>query len=323
MLDSILGSLKVVALATKTDFRSVTSREVALFEGPHGWGEFSPFLEYSYEESVPWLLSAVEAAFVRPPMQIRERIQVNATMPAIDDPVEIAQILGAFDGTCVVKIKVGGDSTADLARIARVRELRPQARIRLDVNGLWSVEQAQEFLDRVGEIEYIEQPCSTLSELRELKMRTNVQIAGDEVIRKAKNPLDIELAGAIDVLMLKVAPLGGINRALEIAKHHGIPVAVSSALESAVGISHGLKLASALPELDYACGLGTGALLAVDVSELKIVDGMMQVSDVVPDPAALIKYAASSERLNWWKNRVRKVWDSGAQEIIQERGWGL
>ena len=323
MLDSILGSLKVVALATKTDFRSVTSREVALFEGPHGWGEFSPFLEYSYEESVPWLLSAVEAAFVRPPMQIRERIQVNATMPAIDDPVEIAQILGAFDGTCVVKIKVGGDSTADLARIARVRELRPQARIRLDVNGLWSVEQAQEFLDRVGEIEYIEQPCSTLSELRELKLRTNVKIAGDEVIRKAKNPLDIDLAGAIDVLMLKVAPLGGINRALEIAKHHGIPVAVSSALESAVGISHGLKLASALPELDYACGLGTGALLAVDVSELKIVDGMMQVSDVVPDPAALIKYAASSERLNWWKNRVRKVWDSGAQEIIQERGWGL
>ena len=323
MLDSILGSLKVVALATKTDFRSVTSREVALFEGPHGWGEFSPFLEYSYEESVPWLLSAVEAAFVRPPMQIRERIQVNATMPAIDDPVEIAQILGAFDGTCVVKIKVGGDSTADLARIARVRELRPQARIRLDVNGLWSVEQAQEFLDRVGEIEYIEQPCSTLSELRELKLRTNVKIAGDEVIRKAKNPLDIDLAGAIDVLMLKVAPLGGINRALEIAKHHGIPVAVSSALESAVGISHGLKLASALPELDYACGLGTGALLAVDVSELKIVDGMMQVSDVIPDPAALIKYAASSERLNWWKNRVRKVWDSGAQEIIQERGWGL
>lgn len=323
MLDSILGSLKVVALATKTDFRSVTSREVALFEGPHGWGEFSPFLEYSYEESVPWLLSAVEAAFVRPPMQIRERIQVNATMPAIDDPVEIAQILGAFDGTCVVKIKVGGDTTADLARIARVRELRPQARIRLDVNGLWSVEQAQKFLDRVGEIEYIEQPCSTLSELRELKLRTNVKIAGDEVIRKAKNPLDIDLAGAIDVLMLKVAPLGGINRALEIAKHHGIPVAVSSALESAVGISHGLKLASALPELDYACGLGTGALLAVDVSELKIVDGMMQVSDVVPDPAALIKYAASSERLNWWKNRVRKVWDSGAQEIIQERGWGL
>ena len=323
MLDSILGSLKVVALATKTDFRSVTSREVALFEGPHGWGEFSPFLEYSYEESVPWLLSAVEAAFVRPPMQIRERIQVNATMPAIDDPVEIAQILGAFDGTCVVKIKVGGDTTADLARIARVRELRPQARIRLDVNGLWSVEQAQKFLDRVGELEYIEQPCSTLSELRELKLRTNVKIAGDEVIRKAKNPLDIHLAGAIDVLMLKVAPLGGINRALEIAKHHGIPVAVSSALESAVGISHGLKLASALPELDYACGLGTGALLAVDVSELKIVDGMMQVSDVIPYPDALIKYAASSERLNWWKNRVRKVWDSGAQEIIQERGWGL
>ena len=321
MLDSILGSLKVVALATKTDFRSVTSREVALFEGPMGWGEFSPFLEYSYEESIPWFLSGIEAAYAKTPPLNRSVIEVNATMPAIDNPDEIAQILSAFHGATVVKIKVGGDTTADLARIACVRELRPDARIRIDVNGLWSVDQAHAFLDQVGEIEYVEQPCSTIQELRELKKRMAVKIAGDEIIRKAKDPFAIDLSGAIDILMLKVAPLGGINRAIEIAQHHQLPVAVSSALESAVGISHGLKLAAALPHLDFACGLGTGALLAVDVAALPIINGAIEVRDIAPDAGALIKYAASNERLNWWKNRIRMTWSAGAQVIAKERGW--
>jgi O-succinylbenzoate synthase len=321
MLDSILGSLKVVALATKTDFRSVTSREVALFEGPEGWGEFSPFLEYGYEESVPWLLSGIEAAFVKSPASMRQRIAVNATLPAIDDPAEIEKLLNSFAGSKVVKIKVGGDSEIDLARINYVRELRPDAKIRIDVNGLWSLNQAQAFLSQAGEIEYVEQPCSTIEELRELKLRTGVKIAGDEIIRKAKNPLTLDLSGAIDVVMLKVAPLGGITKALEIAHHYSLPVAVSSALESAVGISHGLKLAAAIPQLDYACGLGTGALLAVDVGELPIIDGEIELADVVPDSLALNKFAVSNERLNWWKNRIRMVWNSGAEQSVRDSGW--
>ena len=321
MLDSILGSLKVVALATKTDFRSVTSREVALFEGPMGWGEFSPFLEYSYEESVPWLVSGVEAAFVRTPTLNRNEIEVNATLPAIDDPIEIAEILGSFNGTKVVKIKVGGNLEHDLARITCVRGLRPHAKIRIDVNGLWSVDQAQSFLEQVGEIEYVEQPCFTLEELRELKLRTSVKIAGDEIIRKAKDPFNINLDGAIDILMLKVAPLGGITRAMKIAHHHGLPIAVSSALESAVGISHGLKLAAALPRIDFACGLGTGSLLAVDVAQLPIIDGRIAVRDVAPESAAVGKYAVSNERLNWWKNRIRMTWSAGAETIVHENGW--
>ncbi len=321
MLDSILGSLKVVALATKTDFRSVTSREVALFEGPMGWGEFSPFLEYSYEESVPWLVSAAEAAFAQAPTLIRKRIEINATLPAIDDPIEIAEILASFNGAKVVKIKVGASLESDLARIACVRELLPDAKIRIDVNGLWSVDQAQSFLDQVGEIEYVEQPCFTIEELRELKLRTSVKIAGDEIIRKAKDPFSIDLDGAVDILMLKVAPLGGITRAMKLAQHHGLPIAVSSALESAVGISHGIKLAAALPRLDFACGLGTGSLLAVDVAELPIIDGTIAVSDVTPDSAALSKYAVSNERLNWWKNRIRMTWSAGAENIVHENGW--
>ena len=321
MLDSILGSLKVVALATKTDFRSVTSREVALFEGPMGWGEFSPFLEYSYEESVPWLLSAIEAAFVHTPIGVRSAIEVNATLPAMDDPEEIEKLLNGFEGTKVVKIKVGGEPEIDLARIACVRELRPEAKIRLDVNGLWSVNQAHAFLIQAGEIEYVEQPCSTIKELRELKLRMEIKIAGDEIIRKAKDPINLDLSGAIDIVMLKVAPLGGIAQALEIARHYSLPVAVSSALESAIGISHGLKLAAAIPELNYACGLGTGALLAVDVAELPIVDGKIEVADVTPDSLALNKFAVSNERLNWWKNRIRMTWAAGVEQKINESGW--
>lgn len=321
MLDFILGSLKVVALATKTDFRSITSREVALIEGPMGWGEFSPFLEYSHEESVPWLLSAVEAAFVTSPLPVRQRIEVNATMPAIDNHDEIKSILDAFAGAKTVKIKVGEDIEADLARIAHVRQLRPEAGIRLDVNGLWSVDQAEAFLNQVGEIEYVEQPCSTIEELRELKLRTSVKIAGDEIIRKAEDPFNVDLLGAVDILILKVAPLGGIARAIKIAEHHQLPVAVSSALESAVGISHGLKLAAALPQLQYACGLGTGALLAVDVAELAIIDGEIEVRDITPEAGALNKLAVSNERLNWWKNRIRMTWSTGAESIAKEREW--
>jgi O-succinylbenzoate synthase len=242
-------------------------------------------------------------------------------MPALDDPNEIAEILNSFTGAKTVKIKVGADIEADLARINHVRRLRPDASIRIDVNGLWSVDQACAFLDQVGEIEYVEQPCFTIEELRELKLRTDVKIAGDEVIRKAKDPFKVELSGAIDILRLKVAPLGGLTRAMEIAAHHQLPVAVSSALESAVGISHGLKLAAALPELNFACGLGTGALLAVDVAELAIIDGAIEVTDVIPDSSVLSKLATSNERLNWWKNRIRMTWSAGAQSIAEANGW--
>ena len=310
MLDSILGSLHVVALATKTDFRAVTSREVALFEGPHGWGEFSPFLEYSFEESIPWLISGIESAFVESPTLLRSEIEVNATLPAVDSPSEISEILDSFDGINVVKIKVGGDLELDLNRIACVRELRPSAKIRIDVNGLWDVDQASNFITQIGDIEYVEQPCATLEELRELKKRCSVLIAGDEIIRKAKDPMNLELEGAVDIVMLKVAPLGGIMRALEIAKHHKLPVAVSSALESAVGISHGLKLAAAIPHLDFACGLGTGSLLAVDVAHLPIRGGKIQVSNIRPEISLLHKLAVSNERLNWWKNRIRMTWSA-------------
>ena len=304
MLDLILDSLRVISLPTKVNFRGINHREVALFEGPQGWAEFSPFLEYGDSECAPWLACAIEAATVAAPTPLRSSIKVNATMPALNGESEVARILATFPGCSTVKIKVGTNHEQDLARIASVRKLQPEAKIRIDVNGLWSVDEATKFLEVCGDIEYVEQPCATIEELRELKKRINVTIVGDEILRKTNNPFEVDLQGAVDVLMLKVQPLGGIVRANKLAQHHKLPVVVSSALESAVGISYGLKLAASIPDLNYACGLATGSLLSSNVAELEINAGEIAVSNVVPSFTGL---ETSAERYEWWKNRIMRT----------------
>jgi O-succinylbenzoate synthase len=315
MLDEILASLQVLTLPTRTNFRSVTKREVALFKGPNGWGEFSPFLEYGAEEASNWLGSAIEAAFGQIPIAQRDEIEVNATLPAVDTKIDVEKILSWYPGVKVVKIKVGSDLTLDIARIENALAVNPKLKVRLDVNGGWGVKEATnsvaQIVDRFGTeiFEYIEQPVSTVEELRELQLP--IPVAGDEVIRKAKDPFAVNLNGAVDILMLKVSPLGGIERAKAIAAHHKLPVVVSSALESAVGIAHGLKLAAALTELKYACGLGTGKLLANDVADLPIVNGSMKVTTV--NPSGMLNLQAAPERRTWWENRIRdsfEVWQA-------------
>ena len=303
MLDLILDSLRVVNLPTKTNFRGINHREVALFQGPQGWAEFSPFLEYSDEESARWLACAIEAATQAPPTLYRSSLGVNATLPALNSESEIGKILAAFPGCTTIKIKVGMNEE-DLARIAMVRKLNPEAKIRIDVNGLWSVDQASKFLERCGEIEYVEQPCASVEELRELKSRVDVKIVGDEILRKSANPFEVDLQGAIDILMLKVQPLGGIKKAHALAAHHKLPVVVSSALESAIGINYGLTLAASFQELSFDCGLATGSLLASNVAELAIVDGKMQITRLEPNFDGL---ETSADRFEWWKNRIMRT----------------
>ena len=315
MLNEILASLQVLSIPTRTNFRSVTKREVALFKGPNGWGEFSPFLEYEAEEASYWLGSGIEAAFGQIPLTQRDQIEINATLPAVDTKIDVENILSWYPGAKIAKIKVGSDLTLDIARIENALAVNPNLRIRLDVNGGWTVKQATESVARIVErfgvdkFQYIEQPVATVEELRELNLP--IPVVGDEVIRKAKDPFAIDLSGAVDILMLKVSPLGGIERAKAIAAHHKLPVVVSSALESAVGISHGLKLAAALPELNYACGLGTGKLLSNDVAELPIVDGHMKVTTV--NPSGMLNLQAAPERRTWWESRIRdsfEVWQA-------------
>ena len=310
MDQSLLESMRVIALPTKTNFRGVNLREVALFQGEYGWGEFSPFLEYDFQECVPWLMSAIEAATQPRPELLRTSIRVNGTIPALDDKSEIEKIIESFPGVETFKVKVGDNLQADLVRLARVKSLRPKARLRIDVNGSWTVSQAVTHLraifENVGPLEYVEQPCATIEELRELKERliTKIPIAGDEVVRKAVDPFAINLNGAVDIVMLKVAPLGGISRARRLAEHHKLPVVVSSALESAVGIHYGLTLAATLKELEFDCGLGTGSLLAADVAHLPIENGAIRITDFEPH---FNGYEVAPDRFNWWKNRVMKT----------------
>ena len=300
----LLETLRVVALPTTTNFRGVTVREVALIHGEHGWGEFSPFLEYDDTESAPWLACAIEAATQPKPQLFRTEVAVNGTIPALNDREELERVVNSFPGVSTFKVKVGENLSEDIARINTIRSLRPNATIRIDANGLWSVDQAVSFLQSVGNIEYIEQPCATIEELRELKEQINVKIVGDEVLRKAKDPFAINLSGAVDYLMLKVQPLGGIKRAHKLAEHHNLPVVVSSALESAVGINYGLTLAASFNEMKFDCGLGTGSLLAKNVAELPIIDGKIHISDVVPNLDGL---EVAADRYKWWKNRIMRT----------------
>ena len=300
----LLESLRVVALPMKTSFRGITVREVALIKGEYGWGEFSPFLEYDDAESAPWLASAIEAATQPKPKLYRTEVAVNGTIPATNDKEELERVVNSFPGVTTFKVKVGSSADEDIARIKALRALRPNAKFRIDANGLLSVEQAVSLLQLVGDIEYIEQPCATIEELRELKKQMNVKIVGDEVLRKAKDPFAIDLSGAVDYLMLKVQPLGGIKRAHQLAAHHKLPVVVSSALESAVGINYGLTLVASFADMNFDCGLGTGSLLAKNVAELPIVNGKIAISDVVPDFEGL---DVSADRYEWWKNRIMRT----------------
>lgn len=311
MSEQLFESMCVVALPLRNKFRGVTSREVALFKGEFGWGEFSPFLEYSPEESVTWLKSAIESATTPPPVSLRKSIPVNATMPAIDSREDIARILSRFQGCSTVKIKVGSDISADIARIKAVKEIWPEAKIRIDVNGSWSVNQAlsniSKIQDLAGALQYVEQPVGSVEELRELKTALNgeVLITGDEILRKSKNPFTVDLSDAIDILMIKVSPLGGIQNALKLVDHHKLPVVVSSALESAIGISSGLKLAAALPELNFDCGLATGSLMSANLGSHEIKDGEILVKDIEPNFEGL---TVSPERYKWWQDRVMATW---------------
>jgi o-succinylbenzoate synthase len=305
-LDDILDRVHVVALPMRVRFRGITTRELALIHGPAGWGEFGAFLEYGDAEAAHWLAAALDSAYRTPPPLRRMRIDVNATVPAVD-AAQVPEILARFPGARTAKVKVaehGQILDDDVARVEAVRALVPT--VRVDANGAWTVDQAIAAAAVLAPLEYLEQPCATVDELAELRRRVDVPIAADESIRKAGDPLAVVRAGAADIAVLKVAPLGGISAMLKIAAQIDIPVVVSSALDSAVGIAVGLAAAAALPNLDHACGLGTGRLFAEDITDpVEPIDGYLPVGPVIPDPARLSALAAAPQRRQWWIDRIK------------------
>jgi len=310
--EQILGTAKVLAIPMRTKFRGLTTREVLLFEGPNGWAEWSPFTEYEDEEASIWLKAAIEWAFGDIPETNIKTIKVNATLPAVKDVQKALEPFGKFE---VVKIKVaepGQTLQDDIDRIHQIREHYPDARIRLDANGNWDIETALKIAKTIYRenipLEYLEQPVRTIAEMAELKLKLqefNIKIAADESVRKVSDPLAVAQANAADILVLKAAPLGGINNALAIAKEAGLPVVVSSALETSVGISMGVHLA-ALLNSNYASGLATAALLKEDVTETPLIpkNGEIPVGRVEVSEEKLQPLSAPAERVEWWINRL-------------------
>lgn len=314
-LEELLSGCRVVALPLVTRFRGITVREVALLRGPNGWSEFSPFTEYADPEAASWLAAAIDDGWGVEPAPLRERIPVNATVPALDAE-DVPALLARYDGIGTAKVKVaepGQRLADDLARVRAVRRtLGDDAAIRVDANGAWTLEEAETALTALAPfgLQYAEQPCASVPELAELRQRLGgrVLIAADESIRKASDPELVVRAHAADVIVIKAQPLGGAAAALALVQRLGLPAVVSSAIDSSVGLSLGARLAAALPGQELACGLGTASLLAADVTAepLRAEHGSIPVRRVEVEPELLRRHAAEPARVRWWRERITR-----------------
>lgn len=317
-LEELRATARVVSVPMRVKFRGVLEREVLLVRGPAGWGEFCPFLEYDDDEAAPWLAAAVDAAWRGFPEPVRTSVPVNATVPAVG-PDAVEGVLSRFGDVHAVKVKVAerGQTLADdVARLAEVRRLLPAAAVKVDANGGWDVAGALVALEELArfDLQYVEQPVPDIPGLRavrsELRRRGHaILVAADESVRRQEDPLLVAREDAADLLVIKSAPLGGVRKALGIIGQAGLPVVVSSALDTSVGIRAGVALAAALPELPYACGLATVSLMDGDVTEESLVPqaGRLPVRDVVVSEDRLERFAATDSRTSWWLGRLGRV----------------
>jgi O-succinylbenzoate synthase len=306
--------LNVVSIPVKNNFRGIKNREIALFQGDEGWSEFSPFLEYNLAESAIWLKAAIEGATKPTPKPIRELVEVNATLPNVRVE-EVSSVLKDFQGCSTVKIKIN-DFINDHLILREVLKIMPKAQFRLDINGGWQLNEAIIYLTNFeqefpGQIDFIEQPCIDLSDLKSLRGKVNLKIAVDESIRKYLSSDLTKIKEVADVAIIKWAPSGGVNAALEIIEKIQLPIVISSALESSVGISYGVELASVVPNLYGASGLGTVSLLAGDVTSKPLIaqDGFIKHRKIIPD--LIDQFKVEPARLLWWQDRVNGIFDMG------------
>ncbi|WP_016698385.1 o-succinylbenzoate synthase [Actinoalloteichus spitiensis] len=311
---------RIYAIPMRARFRGITVREGMLLEGPAGWGEFCPFSDYDDTVSAGWLSTTIEQCAIGWPPAVRDRIPINCTVPAVGP--ERAYEITANSGCRTAKIKVADHPESlpeDLARVEAVRAaLGRDGAIRVDANGVWDTDTAVSHIRQLdkaaGGLEYVEQPCRTIEELAIVRRAVEVRIAADESIRRADDPLRVAVAGAADVAVIKCTPLGGVRRSLRVAEAAGLPCVVSSALETSVGLAAQVALAAALPELDFACGLGTLSLFESDLvsgpGSLRAVDGFLPVprTPPAPDPSLLATYElVEPEQAAWWRDRLARV----------------
>jgi O-succinylbenzoate synthase len=314
-MSAVLEALELfpIRIPMRHRFRRVDHREAVLIKGPAGWGEFSPFPDYPPNVTTRWLAAALEAACSSLPAPGRATIPINVTVPSVAPDVAARLVRESGAGTAKVKVGEPGQTMEqDEARLAAVRDaIGPEGKIRIDVNAAWDLETAAQRLASYArfQLEYVEQPVKTLEEMVELRQRVDVPLAADELVRLRPDPLEVAAMGAADILVVKVQPLGGVARTLDIAARARIPVVVSSALETSVGIYSGLLVASLLPELHYACGLGTVSLIEGDPTRAPLVsmNGELEVRRPEPDPDLLRRWRPDRDRAAEMLRKVRNA----------------
>ena len=318
-LNDLVATAKVVSIPLRTKFRGLTERELLVFEGPNGWSEWAAFTEYQDEEAATWLQAAIEWGYEGLPEPVRKQVPVNAILPAVATE-EVAKVLGRAGKFSTVKIKVADPKQTakdDLARILEVKNIYPDVRLRLDANGGYTVDQALDLIAELEnnsiELEFFEQPVATIAELAELrteitKRGQKVRVAADESVRRASDPLAVELAGAADLLVLKSAPLGGIKSALEVASSSQLEICASSAMQSSIGLAAELHFASCLPELNYDAGLGTGYLFGGDLTANRLIpeNGVLELRRPEINTSSVEILKAEDRRYDWWIARLER-----------------
>ena len=267
----------------------VTARELVVLkleagDGTIGWGEAAPFEPY---DGVPLerAIAALSGGGGRRPPQaraaeeiarldlearqelrplaepVRDALPVNMTLPA-GPPAEVAERAreGARAGYACFKVKVG--LPEDVERVAAVRDsVGPWPALRVDANRAWSVDEAVTRIRALEDhdLEFVEQPCRSLEDLRQVRGRVSTPIAADESVasvRAVRRAVDME---ACDVVNVKLASAGGFKaarEALRLARANGLGAFLSSTLDGPWGIAAALQLASA-EDLQLACGLAT------------------------------------------------------------------
>jgi O-succinylbenzoate synthase len=320
-ISEMLATARVFSLPMVNRFRGISVRDGVLLRGPAGWAEFAPFHNYDDTDCVPWLRAALDSAAEPWPVPVRDHVEVNTTVPVVEPDEAFRLVRDSGCRTAKVKVADPGASPAsDADRLAAVREaLGPAGRIRIDANAAWTADQAialiPQFAAAAGGLEYVEQPCPGPAELSRVRAATATPIAADESIRLATDPLAVARAHAADIAVIKVAPLGGVKAALRIADEvrieSGMQIVVSSAVDTAVGLAAGLAAAGALPDLPFACGLGTASLLVEDVVTDRPLpmNGRLAVPRSAPHPDRLAAVAADPRATAYWLARLHRVAD--------------
>ena len=279
-------------------------REGMLIEGPQGWGEFSPPPDCSDREAGRWLTAAVEGGTVGWPDPVRGRIPIAVSVPAVDAATARRLVVDSGCSTADVTVAAHPNALArDAARVEAVREaLGHGGRIRLSVNGMWTLDTAVDAITALTnaavELEYVAEPCRSTDDVLALRRRIDVPVA-----------MQPDMADVSDIVILRSAPLGGVRRALRWAERCGLPCVVSSTWETSIGLASGLALAGALAELPFACALNTSLTGDVCTGQRSLVPvrGHLPVAPTAasPDPDQMRRYAVTdAARVEWWRLRL-------------------